>query len=156
VNPGLQTLDGIETLAHAQGLRMCNNGDPIALRSIDGARAALVGDLGSVSIHMAPQLDSILALDEVTHIDSLTLEGQLGVVDLQGMGALIVVETSLVLSGNPQLTSLAGLESLAHVGSIAITDNPTLPQAEAEAFVATLEVDGGTQVCGNLGGDPCP
>lgn len=178
INPGLQRLDGLGALTHVQGLRVCGDGDATPLQSIDGASAALVGELGRVWIVGAPQLDAILALDEVTRIDDLVLSAlpglasldgletlttavhveltEVGITDLCGLGALVGVENGVTLDRNPQLSSLAGADALTHVGSIIIRDNPMLPQADAEAFVATLDVDNGAVVCGNLGGDPCP
>lgn len=45
---------------------------------------------------------------------------------------------------------------LSHVaGDLRIIENPLLPQAEAEAWAAQVDVSGDVTICGNLDGPPC-
>ena len=65
------------------------------------------------------------------------------------------VEFTVIVSANPSLTTLDGLDALVSTTDLFISGNPLLPQAEAEAFAASVDVAGELVVCGNLDGPPC-
>jgi hypothetical protein len=90
-------------------------------------------------------LGDVLAT-EASHIDALdgivTIEGSLsieaGVISLSPLSALTHINGDLSIAGTA-LTSLEGLEHLAGVtGTIAITNNASLPTCEATALIARL------------------
>lgn len=180
-NTGLVTLHGVEGLARIEGLEVCGldgQGNAAApLQSIAALDAALVGELGVVSLLHLAALDSIDALAGVTRLDGLALVDlpQLtdlaplaeltrmtsmtvwltGVTDLHGLESVAEVDAILDISFNDQLVTLDGLDALASVGALYITNNAMLPQTEAEAFAATIDVAAEVVICGNLDGEPC-
>ncbi len=180
-NPGLVTLEGLDALSSLRSLEVCGldaRGQAVApLQSIAALDAALDGELERVSLRYLPALASIDALSGVTHLDGLVLIdlpqvtdlaplGELGgmismtmwrtgVADLHGLESVIALDDRLDISGNDQLVTLDGLDALASVGALYITNNAMLPQTEAEAFAATIDVAAEVVICGNLDGEPC-
>jgi hypothetical protein len=54
-----------------------------------------------------------------------------------------VVSGDLVVTDNPALTELAGFDNLVRVtGDVVVTDNPLLSEAEIDAWLLPVEVDG--------------
>jgi hypothetical protein len=108
---------------------------------------------GDVLANEAAQVD---ALAGIASIDgSLTIEADVS--SLDALSALTHVANDLSIAGTA-LTSLAGLEGLAEVGgSVAITDNPSLPTCAAEALVARLGIDpADVEISGNDDAGACP
>ncbi len=133
--------------------------------SIDGLDTALQGELRyTVRLNQLSALTGVGAFSDVTWADGIDmnqapaltdlgglsdLEGaislffvELGIVDFGGLESLVSLEGRLVISGNPSLVTLDGLDALTSVDEVFIFGNPALPQAEAEAFVASLAVSG--------------
>jgi hypothetical protein len=174
----------ITTLAPLQSLEeigdslyICENPN---LTSIAALGTALSGDFGgTIEIYASPSLESLAGLEGLTSAgDSLNFGGLPLVADLVPLGNLTAVDGALGIAGwgmasmegleqlttagsfriveNPQLVSLAGLEGLLSVeDNLSIHDNPMLPQAEAEAFAAGVDVGGSVTICNNLGGPAC-
>jgi hypothetical protein len=66
-------------------------------------------------------------------------------------GALATVAGDLTIDANPHLTAVEGLSGLQSVtGSVTVTDNPTLPTEDAQAFADGIpSVGGAVVVSGN-------
>ncbi|MCK6508005.1 hypothetical protein L6R53_32345, partial [Myxococcota bacterium] len=66
--------------------------------------------------------------------------------DLTGLAPLTSIGGDLWIIGNDSLTSLEGLHNIEWIGGdVEITDNPLLPQAEIDAFLASVgleDIDG--------------
>lgn len=76
------------------------------------------------------------------------------VATLEGLGSLSSVEGTLELEHNPVLGSLAGLESVEHVGwGLVIASNRSLPQCEAEDLEQALRdrgaLEGSSRIAAN-------
>jgi len=177
-NSALQNLDALSGLQVLdKDLWLCGANQD-ALVSIDGLDAALHGELRyTVRLNQLSALTGIEAFSDVTWVDGIDMDElpaltdlgglsdleaayslffvEIGVVDFGGLESLISLEGRLVIAGNPSLVTLDGLDALTSVDEVFIFGNPALPQAEAEAFVASLDVGGASNVCGNLDGPPC-
>lgn len=79
----------------------------------------------------------------VQHVDGdVRIESNLVLVAL-ALEDLETVAGDLRITGHPQLISLATLTSLQRVeGDLHLYDNPSLPEADIEAFLARVEVGG--------------
>jgi hypothetical protein len=174
----LQNVDALSGLQHLDTLFICGQMED-SLVSIDGLDNALEGDiegqisllelqaLSSISamsgvtsvadgivIKNVPLLDDLSPLADVSELGNLMVFGT-GIEDLHGLESLTNVQFLVAISANPSLTTLDGLDALTTVEDLFISGNPLLPQAEAEAFAATVDVGGEVVVCGNLDGPPC-
>jgi hypothetical protein len=110
----------------------------------------LVGDV------LATETAHVDALDGIVTIEgSLSIEG--GVASLQALSALTHIDGDLSIAGTA-LASLEGLETLAGVtGSLAITDNSSLPTCAATALLARLGFEPSeVSVSGNDDAAVCP
>ncbi len=103
-----------------------------------------------------------LAAPKLTRVRSFTITST-GVV-APSFPLLTTLDQDLVISGNPALASLDGLGAIATVGAapvvtptLRVTDNPALPQCQAEALAARLTGFGGTvTISGNDTSAVCP
>jgi len=176
-NPVLANLDGLSSVAHIGGdIDICGALQD-SLTSIDGLDAALEGEIsGAIRLQQLQLLQGVGPLTGVTRIGSLILnelpafvdltalsdvEGaanllirETAVTDLAGLEALATIDSRLTITRNSQLTTLAGLDALVGTDELIISDNPLLPQAEAEAFAESVTANY-VAICGNLDGPPC-
>lgn len=86
----------------------------------------------------------------------VTLEANAHLASLSGLDALASVGTedgqlgSVVIEYNPLLASLVGWNALRQVGGdLMVSDNASLPQADAETWAAQIEVEGSVTLSGN-------
>ncbi|WAS90254.1 hypothetical protein [Nannocystis punicea] len=116
-----------------------------------------------ITVEDAPALTSLAGLSALRSVsDWLSLGwcrgsgGLGGIVDLHGLEALEQVEL-LQIDGNASLTSLTGLSVDLQAEHVFIRDNPMLPQAEAEAWLAAASHVGKSysEACENQGGPEC-
>jgi hypothetical protein len=126
----------------------------------------LQGNLGVAdSSNPGTNLVGDVLVTEPAHVDALdgivTIEGSLsieaGVASVQALSALTHIDGDLSITGTA-LTSLDGLDNLAGVtGTIAITNNPTLPTCSATALLARLGFEPTeVNVSGNDDAAVCP
>jgi len=108
---------------------------------------------------MLADLSGLGALSEVT--DTLSLGGcgdgdGVGTLltDLTGLGALGEVGT-LQITGQPLLTSLAGLSTAVALEDLAIRNNAALPNDAALTYADTVDPTHDVSICGNMGAEPC-
>lgn len=163
--PGLTTLAGLESLAEVGGdVRIYSLGglvdlDPLAglvaagglgigglpqLQSI-AALAGLTELPGGLSVSECPALPDLVGLDHVTSVGSLWLS-ELGVTDFGALQGLVTVAKPddavswVVIRGNPNIHSLAGLDNVAwHANlDVEIYDNPVLTDIGALAGATEL------------------
>ena len=105
------------------------------------------------------ELHDLSALSGVTGVggDGLIITGNGSLIWLEGLEGLRGVHGDLVIGDNPVMTTVSALSSLSTVdGTVAIFDNPCVPQSEVDALVAGLDPDedhGTDYSSGNLG--PC-
>ncbi|MFY0535656.1 hypothetical protein [Nannocystis pusilla] len=84
--------------------------------------------------------------------ESLVIASNAALIDLVGLGALAEVDGQLYIRDNPVLTSVAGLSALTNVGDrLNILFNASLPQADAAAWGAGIDVAGVVKIAGNKG-----
>jgi len=100
----------------------------------------------AIVLYNLPLVTSLAGLDNLQSVDSLMIgdcvnesrSGMDGLSDLQGLGALTSV-SELMVTNSPQLQSLAGADKLTGVDArLAIINNPALPQAAFDAFLAQV------------------
>jgi len=165
-------------LQEVGALSICDNPNLTSLMELG---TALSGDFaGPISIGGLPSLESLAGFEDLTSAGHrLGLTSLPLVPDLQPLGNLTHVEGALTLGGLDEITSMEGLEQVTYVGSLVILenaqlttlagfgnlmtvgdslsihDNPMLPQDEAEAWAAGLDVGTTVTICNNLGGPPC-
>jgi hypothetical protein len=120
----------------------------LAVADSTNPATAIFGDVLATNAVHVDALAGIASID-----GSLTIEAEVS--SLEALSALTHIDDDLTISGTA-LTSLAGLDSLAEVGgSVAITDNPSLPTCAAEALIAQLGIEPAeAQITGN--DDACP
>ena len=160
-NDGLTSMAGLEDLATVRGACRFSGNDGLPnFHGLD--KLSSVG--GTLTILANDQLASFEGLEELTMVstffvrDNVALTSFTGLEGLQfvngtfriqnndalesltGLDNLAIVEGSLDIERNDALTSLTGLGSLASIGSssVGVSDNPSLPQCEAEAFAIRL------------------
>lgn len=173
----VSTLAPLGSIERLGSLLICNNPN---LLSVAEFGAALEGDFeGRVSLTALPSLQSLAGFEGLTSIgaglalvdlplvqdlqalanlnavgDVASLSG-LGITSMEGLEGLAQTGALLII-GNSQLSTLAGLENLTEVsGDLRIRDNPMLPQAEAEAWAAGVDVGEDVVICNNLDGPLC-
>lgn len=148
-NPALTDLTGLDNLVSTGRLNIFSND---ALSSL----AALSNLTSVVEIIIvdndSPLLRNLTGLDNVTTANSLLIDVNDGLVDLTGLGGITTVPGEVVISGNQNLSSLAGL-AVTSVGSnrsgntLTIRGNPALNDISA---LATLtDVFGSLIISGN-------
>lgn len=126
----------------------------------------------------------VSSMEEATAYEGLTCMGSLQIrqsdlVDATAFSSLEYLHTELAVLSNAQLTTLEGLQTLAHASTLVVDDNatltsidalsglttltggsirnnPMLPTADVEALLAGIDGGDAIEVCGNLDGDPCP
>jgi hypothetical protein len=108
---------------------------------------------GDVLATDALQLDALAGISSID--GSLAIRGDVG--SLAPLSALTHVDDDLAIR-DTALTSLTGLESLVDVGgSVAITDNASLPTCAAQALLAQLGVaEADAEISGNDDAAVCP
>ncbi|MBK9753509.1 MAG: hypothetical protein IPO88_08385 [Nannocystis sp.] len=142
-------LYGLPQLASLQGLESFQTGD---LTMIDLPLLTSLAPLGAftqseaIVLYDLPLVTSLAGLDNLQVVDSFMIgdcvnegrSGMTGLTDLQGLGALTSVREFMVTNGK-NLKSLAGVDKLTSVDwRLAIINNPQLPQAAFDAFVAQV------------------
>lgn len=176
-NAALENLDGLSNVQQiGADIEICGALQD-SLVSIDGLDGALEGEfLSAIRLQQLQALESAGALAGVTRLGSLILNElpafvdltalsdvedaanlfirQTAVTDLAGLEALTTIDSRLTITDNPQLTTLAGLDALTSTDDLIISNNPLLPQAEAEAFAETVTANY-VAICGNMDGPPC-
>jgi hypothetical protein len=174
----------VMTLAPLAGLEEIGSllvADNANLISIAGLGPAITGDFaGNIDIIDQPALVSLAGFEGLTSTGAgLGLGGLPLVPDLTPLANLTATQGTFAMAGldavtsmegleqltqvgalqifeNAQLQSLAGLEGLVSVAeSVSIRDNPMLPYADVEAWVAQVDVGTTTTICNNLGGPRC-
>jgi hypothetical protein len=143
----LANVDGLEELRTVAGtINFFRN--PKLLNVAGLRNLESVGD--DFFIHNNPVLADVKGLANLRAVggelaihSDLVLETLAGLERLESVGALNV-------SGNPELRSLEGLTKLTVIrGDLSIKDNPSLSQAQAQAFATSRSVGGMTEVSGN-------
>jgi hypothetical protein len=177
-NPNLTNLDALANLQHFDNLLLCGDLQD-ALVSIDGLDTALEGAItghveltdlsalsnltafdgvtaidGGIALLDLPSVTDLSGLNDLTDVAAITIS-RTNVADLYGLESLVDVGDRLGITSNEQLQTLAGLDAIVSVGALYVTNNPALPQSEAEAFASTIDVANETVICGNLDGPAC-
>ena len=112
---------------------------------------------GSLRVGFNDSLTSINMPALVEVRNEMEIIGNTFLPSLNGLSNLTdvgIVGGHLMIAGNDSLTSLEGLSSLASVGTLFITNNDCLSQADAEAFADDHAY--GAVVQGNGANSPCP
>lgn len=126
----LQDVSGrihIDGVAMARGLR--------AFSKLERVSEALIID--------TTDLPSVAAVDRLKEVGTLQVIVATGLQDIE-FGSLEVIHGDLSLSGNTELSSLAGLRTLRVIeGSLILYRNPKLSAAALQAFTSRVAVDGG-------------
>lgn len=142
------------------------------VRSLAGlGRLRRVDRLTVSSLHL---LENLSGLDALSSVNSLALIGNRKLASLQGLGGVRQVPGLVILDSLPALESLEGLENLQEVGGdlsldrlgrlrslsglrgltrvggrLFIRQNPLLPKAEIDAFLARVTVVGTKSIANN-------
>jgi hypothetical protein len=142
------------------------------VRSLAGlGRLRSVDRLTVSGMHL---LENLLGLDRSSSVNSLSLIGSRKLASLQGLGGVRHVPGRLIVDSLPALESLEGLENLQEVGGdlsldrlgqlrslsglrgltrvggrLFIRQNPLLPKAEIDAFLARVTVVGTKSISNN-------
>ncbi len=100
------------------------------------------------------QIASLPSLETVAMFAVLATAGSLVVEDVDPITGIVLPLTDLsgglTLHGNDGLLDLDGLSQLGHVGGdVVVTDNTALPEAEIEVWLAGVAVDGVVVRAGN-------
>lgn len=150
---GVEDLDGLSSLETAGSLNLIANR---ALANIDGlaSLAAVESDMRILSNEELLNLNGLQNLATVG--DDMEIAGNDAIADLAGLGALTSVGGSLSIGtgtmgsvGNASLTEV-GMVSLLQVGmDLDISNNEALCQSDAEAFAASVTVNGDVEVQNN-------
>lgn len=142
-------LYGLPQLESLHGLESFQTGD---LTMIDLPKLSSLAPLGAftqseaIVMYDLPLVTSLAGLDNLQSVYSLMIgdcvnegrSGMTGLTDLQGLGSLTSVSEFMVTNGT-KLKSLAGVDQLTSVDyRLAIINNPALPQAAFDAFVAQV------------------
>jgi hypothetical protein len=150
------TLGPLPALQQVGDIELHFNPALVSLAGLSG-----ISSLGRLQILDNDALPTLGELTEVVTAESLGLLGNAALVDLAGLGALAEVDGQLYIRDNPALTSVAGLTALTKVGDrLSILFNSSLPQADAAAWGAGVDVAGIVKIAGNKDApgpaDPCP
>ncbi|MFZ5481726.1 MAG: hypothetical protein ACOZNI_33495 [Myxococcota bacterium] len=140
-NPGLQRLDGLETLRAAGGLELRDNGglgSIAALQNLSEVR----GDVWIGDHQLLDAVDGLPTLATVA--GDLRIVRNPRVASIGGLAALREVGGDLELADDDALTDVTPLHTLERVGGdLRVTGNDALPTAAAEAFAAEVDEIGG-------------
>lgn len=113
-------------------------GEPMSLEGLDSLEVVE----GGVTFFT----DNLIDYSGVPRLRSVGSFGTRSVpelVDFRGLESLSEVRGNFTITSNPKLQSLAGLDGLERVhGDVRIRENPLLPQAEIDAFLERVTVDG--------------
>lgn len=139
VSPGLQTLDGLGSLATIGG-RLILVSNP-ALGSLRGLRKVTV--LEGLVVHRNLALTSLAGLDSVTRINGDVVLTRTGLTSMQGLGGLECVTGDVRLDRNDNMPDFGGLDSLRRIGGSLVIGRPQLSSLRG---LSTLEHIGGSLV----------
>lgn len=136
----LTDLQGLGALTYTAMPYIYTNAGLTSLRGLDA-----LGAVKSVLVWYNESLVSLSGLGSLEAIDgSLQIGDNRSLERLDGLESLESVSRDLEISFNDSLTDLSGLGALEAVGGdLSILYNEVLPQADAEAFVATIDTIGG-------------
>lgn len=171
-----ETCDALEAVSHPPGRNGSDEvNDQIVVRSAPDA-TSLLDDVRTVSGQVRTEAEGgdLIALGNLCSFRDLQRVGDgLGIgktdlVDLNGLQSLTSVSGGLAIFANPRLTSLAGLDNLAHIEpgeidgqefDVAIIGNDDLGDAVVDPFIDELQARVGRELnvvaCANEGRD-CP
>lgn len=114
------------------------------LTSVDFTNLTTIG--GELQIASVPLAD-LSGFAKVSSLGShLDIEACGALTDFTGLGPIARVPGNLTISGNAQLSSLAGLGMTEVGGNLTITSNPNLPLAAAQSFASGISVGGTTTI----------
>jgi hypothetical protein len=142
-NNHLESLIGLEGLTHAKSITLLGTGSQYtSLAGLDN----LVSVEQSLTIGMCQGPDEVCAdcFQALNHHHLAALDG---LESLEQVGGTLRIWGSLVLA---DIDALAGVQTL---GSMAITENPILPQAAVDSLIANVEVLGSIYADPNGTGD---
>lgn len=134
-NPGLTSLDGLESLTSVDTVQIVNNPaleDVSALSGLDTARR--------LDITGNPRLDVISGANRLSHLDELVVENN-GLTRLSGFDGLRTAR-EITIEHNPRMIYLSGLGQLRLVEHLSVRDNPRLAPT-AGLFHSLQDVDVG-------------
>jgi hypothetical protein len=133
----------------------------------------LVAIDGTLSLFRNPKLVSLHGLERFESVGALTIRISDELTDITALASLRDLGAELWLDDNPVLEDLSGLDQLRSVGELRVLEmsrlgslnglfgitsvrgdlfiigNAVLPQADAERFVAGVEVEGIVEISGN-------
>ena len=135
-NMTLATLHGLGSVTSIRGtLSVVGNPALTDLRGLDGLTS-----VGAIAISQDGVTD-LHGLDNLQSVGgSLEIQSCAALVNVDGLNRLQSVAQTFHLDGLASLSNLKGLASLTHVGSLAlITQNPMLPECQADAFFKQLD-----------------
>lgn len=114
------------------------------LESLDGFEH--LEELGEFFLHQSAVLEDLSGLSNLRHVEErLLISGNFGLTGLIGLEQVRAVG-ELDISSNPKLNSLDGLAGLERVhGDVTIKSN-NIPQAEVQAFLDRVQIDGDIDV----------
>ncbi|MEO6600362.1 MAG: hypothetical protein ABIQ16_10850 [Polyangiaceae bacterium] len=154
---GLDQLSSLSVLSDVESLSALSLSTLKGLSNLHGLER--LRDVSDLRLEALPQLSTLSGLSGLRNVYTLSL---ISLGKLEGLGGLSSLEhiyTDLILEENPLLSSLAPFLSWppgAVRGSVAIRDNPLLPQCEVEQFTITQVTSNTCALCtGNLPG-ACP
>lgn len=134
----LTTIPELAALTTVGSLQVYGNDALLDLAGLSALETA-----NGVSVFGNPALTSFEGLDGLTDLpDGLSIYGNTVLTGLDGLSNLVSVY-SLNINNNSVLESLSGLSSLSSaINGLTIHDNPMLCQSEAQAFAASVKVEG--------------
>ena len=144
--PCLTTVDGIVMLSQTE-----------ELASLDGLSSLSTAAAGLGISDCASLLD-LDGLSSLVSVGGLLINNNAALRDLDGLFgiATTALDSGLTITGNPLISNLDSLVHLECVsGNLTISDNDCLSQEEAEAFAASLDVEGDIVVQDNGANHPC-
>lgn len=133
-NTALRDLTGLRQAQGLDRLELFGNG----LESLDGL--LLDAELARVGIFEEPALTDIRALEGVTVLGTLVIDGT-GLADLDALTSLQRVDDELAIQNNPALLDASGLESLRQARSFNLENNASLRAAPSfQSYFSPPEV----------------
>ncbi|MCY1054067.1 hypothetical protein [Nannocystis sp. SCPEA4] len=152
-NAKLASLDGLKSLQQTKWLSLRENPQLTSLAGLESLTE--VGDLMLEGNHA---LTNVKALANLAVLGSLGLgtcgeTGNDALVDLQGLENLTALG-ALDIDGNDALKSIAALPHGIGLSWLAAHNNPQLPAAMLEEYLAETMLNPEEQICGNAGMPP--
>jgi hypothetical protein len=140
--------DALASLAGAEFIGQCttciaSSGQPTELTEHIGAVLEPAGDIGP-----EPSGGTFFGTIVIAENDLLA--------NVLALANLYSAWSDVTFRNNAALASLTGLQLAEVRGNLEISDHPSMPTADAEAFALGVSVLGTTTVCGNMGGTACP